>query len=1557
MNPQTTVLQPMPVFLRALFLVTMVVGVGPLAALDKPLPPSLLNAIKAADPATFVALQVEHQTSTEDDGPEKGDSVGASVAMSGDWAAAGAPDEGDGLSIRVGSIYVFKRLSSGWELQQKIRPPRADVTHHLRFGFRVAMEGGKLLVGSGATAKIYAYQLSGEQWSYQSTFQTPHARNGTAVSSYALLLKGDKAVVGQPWDVTGYGKQGSAYVFEESGGVWTSTATLLPNGSRSNDEFGYSGAWDGDTLVLGAPSVEVGGVGSSNAGAVHVFRFMNGAWTHAQKITTPYPATFPYSNRDGFGSSVALSGTRLLVSAPLLKKTAYAYRDSIGVFSLEATLTAAYSDVKGVVVDGDRAAVLGGTADGLVLWRASGSNWTQSQVINRAAQSFASAAIASGCLVVGAPNGYENTPWPTSLRPLLFFNLVSDQWEAATLAMPAESTCDQGDNQGRSVAASGDCVVIGVPGDRDLAGGLATGRVDIYRRNAGNWALEASIKRPDRNTSARFGEAVSMDGDTLLVGAPIKRRDYPYYLEQAYVFEREGGQWGLQARLNQADDVNVRRFGSTVRIVGDTAAIGTDGLNVAKGDPLVRVFRRSGTTWALQSTLASPVAISANALEDGRYLSLAGDDQRWVIGLPLSGPANSPTFGTSGTAYIYARKGNDWALESTLTPAPELEGGFGSAVSIEGTTALISGAGKVGVYERLDGRWNQSALWSSPSNDALSGFGTALALQGNLALVGQSRDEYDFWAVPKVYGFVRRGDLWSMLPDSLALTGDTHTMFGRALALAGQTLAIGAPNWGSKLTALDGSGRAELGQIRQLPRLGVYEGEPDETLKVAAGSTLSIPDLLPGQPAFFDLVITNEGIGSLAIQSVHFTGDQATDFMLVEPDTSVMMPMSQRSLRVRALVPLGAVGVRNAMLTFSSNDPLQPGFNVNLEAQVHSASSAPSVTVPASAYLAGLGSTLRLVADAAGSRPINYQWFKDGRAIAGGVRRHLIIGSALLASAGKYQLRCSNAAGTGWSPVVLVGVVGEAPTAVQGLVDRTMTIQGPAVTGPGVTFTWSKDGSPLSDGAKYRGSRARSLSVHSAQQADEGTYALVVGLASATFNVRPVSATVLLRPVVDAFSFGPWDVAASVNESLTAQNRPAKFAVQGLPTGVLCHATTGRLSGRPLRSGTYQLAITASNAAGSSAVSRVTVVVAGLGDFAAGEYRGVIQRSLTCNARFGSALSVTFNASGAGTGTLTDDQGTTPFKTQFERLADRSLQASALLAGGVTRRLLMNVVPGTHRLTGNVSPVPASLLGHDPAPEILAFRNRFADHSGTSQRKGRYTFLFQAAAPAVGIPAGYGYAVVDVDAFGNASWAGRMADGEVVSFSTWLGPNDELLIHRMMAKSHSSVTGSIVISDNIAGQVDWYRSAMTGRVYSSGIPQHALALMGIRYLPPGSNGFLPLLSDASPNITLELSAAGLGSSFSNTLFLSSQSAVTWVNRPAGAYVTRLKFNVLTGTFTGSVKGMQPGTAWAEVPFFGAVLPSPVMGGGHFMRPLAVGGQSASSAPLESGRVVLAPVTP
>jgi len=129
--------------------------------------------------------------------------------------------------------------------------------------------------------------------------------------------------------------------------------------------------------------------------------------------------------------------------------------------------------------------------------------------------------------------------------------------------------------------------------------------------------------------------------------------------------------------------------------------------------------------------------------------------------------------------------------------------------------ALDSGA--VYVFTRSGSIWAQVAYLKASNTGAGDQFGHALALDGDTLAVGAPNEGSAAWGVDgnqdsdgaldsgAVYVFTRSRSTWTQVAYLKASNSGAGDQFGHALALDGDTLAVGAPNEGSAATGVDGN--------------------------------------------------------------------------------------------------------------------------------------------------------------------------------------------------------------------------------------------------------------------------------------------------------------------------------------------------------------------------------------------------------------------------------------------------------------------------------------------------------------------------------------------------------------------------------------------------------------------------------------------------------------------------------------------------------------------------------------------------------------------------------
>jgi hypothetical protein len=303
---------------------------------------------------------------TAADGAE-GDYFGASVAISGDTIAVGAPLA---FSDLTGSVYVFVRNGETWSQQQQLTAPDGTASS---FGSSVAVSGDTAVVTDWSSAHVFLRW--GEMWNRQQElpgYNYPAA----AISAETLVvaadgsadvfvrnrgawilqqelttacdaddflfvrcvaISGDTIVLGAYADAAG-----SAYVFARNGETWSQQAMLTAADGADGDNFGTSVAVSGDIVVVGA--AEHDSAAGLNAGSAYVFVRSGDTWSQRQKLTASDGAAYDY-----FGRSVAVFGDLVVVGAPEDSTAEGAYSGSAYVFETDTTPdTFSFTDQTGV---------------------------------------------------------------------------------------------------------------------------------------------------------------------------------------------------------------------------------------------------------------------------------------------------------------------------------------------------------------------------------------------------------------------------------------------------------------------------------------------------------------------------------------------------------------------------------------------------------------------------------------------------------------------------------------------------------------------------------------------------------------------------------------------------------------------------------------------------------------------------------------------------------------------------------------------------------------------------------------------------------------------------------------------------------------------------------------------------------------------------------------------------------------------------------------------------------------------------------------------------------
>jgi hypothetical protein len=347
-----------------------------------------------------------------------------------------------------------------------------------------------------------------------------------------------------------------------------------------------------------------------------------------------------------------------------------------------------------------------------------------------------SVSISGDTLVIGA--AYEDGDEPNSGSAYVFRHNGSDWVEEAKLTISGGVLDDQ---FGWSVSISGDAVAVGAR-HRD-ANEPDSGSAYVFRYDGTVWVEEAKLTAFDGAVDDLFGHAISIFGDTVVVGS--RRDDNVNGIDagSAYVFRYDGNGWVGEAKLAAFDGAEDDEFGYSVSVLGDAIAVGAHGDDDKEdGSGSAYVFRYDGSDWVDEAKLAASDGVARDAF--GRSVSFSGDTL--VIGAS-NGHVNGAW---PGSAYVFRNDGSDWVQEAKLLASDGASADhFGESVSVFGDTVMVGarlnyqGAtpGSAYVFGYDGSSWVEEAKLIPSDGAAGDEFGFSVAVSDDTLVVGSRRND------------------------------------------------------------------------------------------------------------------------------------------------------------------------------------------------------------------------------------------------------------------------------------------------------------------------------------------------------------------------------------------------------------------------------------------------------------------------------------------------------------------------------------------------------------------------------------------------------------------------------------------------------------------------------------------------------------------------------------------------------------------------------------------------------------------------------------------------
>ena len=460
--------------------------------------------------------------------------------------------------------------------------------------------------------------------------------------------------------------------------TFSTEAFIKASNTGASDAFGQSVAISDDTVVVGARYED--GPGGSNTGAAYVFVRDGDDWVEEAILRASNAAP-----EDSFGYSVAISGDTIVVGA-------------IG-----------------------RDDVASGAGGAYVFVRNSGT-WTEQAFLTRSvagANDFFgwSVGVSGDTVVVGAPN-FDINPSPAGNEGQAYvFTRTGTTWSAPTSINPTSRTLVGGAEFGNSVSIDGSTIVIGAIDQSTTVS--TSGAAYVFTGSGASWSEQAELAASDRANGDQFARSVAVSGDTVVVGAPTEDTSPLTDQGAAYVFVRSGTTWSQQQKLLASDSATSMYFGWVVDVDADSIAVGATGTSFGSA----YLFTRSGTTWSEQKIFAASNPGAGDsyghsvALNSDHFVVSALNEDSNTTGI---NPAPNELASNSGAVYIYY----DLTPPATTTPQQKRQreqGSPGIFLTLTGRPGeMVSGSELVFGSFSIKSRSPYSLVLSSESPNSIN---------------------------------------------------------------------------------------------------------------------------------------------------------------------------------------------------------------------------------------------------------------------------------------------------------------------------------------------------------------------------------------------------------------------------------------------------------------------------------------------------------------------------------------------------------------------------------------------------------------------------------------------------------------------------------------------------------------------------------------------------------------------------------------------------------------------------------------------------------------------
>lgn len=369
--------------------------------------------------------------------------------------------------------------------------------------------------------------------------------------------------------------------------------------------------------------------------------------------------------------------------------------------------------------------------------------------------------------------------------------------EVATLSSPDTKSDD--DNYGYDIKIQDDLVVVGAP-----VANLFRGSAYLFLKDKGGlnaWGYDRRLDAISPGNFSGFGGRIAISGETLVVSAPFSNTAGNQAGSASVFALNQGGadNWGAVKEIVASNSVGTAGFSHGAAVTDENILLGAPFR--ADGGLGYLYSRNQGgvDAWGEVERFTSP---DIDPGDKSNFMTILKDNILLTTSIEDDDNGNN-----SGSAYIFEREGNAWPNEAKLNAIDTIANDKqGASVSVWGLNAVVgvpekddvgNNSGAVYLYNTNTSgpsAWGQVKKIIASTPAANQRFGEATSLYNNILAVGAPGDNSDRGAV---YIFERNyfgADNWGERKKLVAPDGGAGDLFGRAVSVYGEWLAVGAPS-------------------------------------------------------------------------------------------------------------------------------------------------------------------------------------------------------------------------------------------------------------------------------------------------------------------------------------------------------------------------------------------------------------------------------------------------------------------------------------------------------------------------------------------------------------------------------------------------------------------------------------------------------------------------------------------------------------------------------------------------------------------------------------------